>query len=62
MLPVQRLLPEHLRTEPGPPEDREVLTAALSMLPPEEHQRILTDMILTARRCDITRDYGPCDT
>lgn len=59
MPPVQQLLPEHLQTEPGSSEDRAVLTAALSMLPPEDHQRILTDMILTARRCDITRDYGP---
>ncbi len=59
MSPVQQLLPDHLQPAAEPSDDREALSAALSLLPAEDHQRILTDFILTARRCDITRDYGP---
>lgn len=56
---ASQLLPEHMQPGTEQSEDRDVLAAALSVLPPDEHQRILTDFVLTARRCDITRDYEP---
>lgn len=59
MSPVEQLLPDHLQPAPEPSEEHRVLMAALSVLPAEMHQRILTDFILTSRKCDITRDYSP---
>ncbi len=60
MPPVRHLLPDDVQ-QPGErdPADRNLLNHALAMLPQEEHQRILTDYVLTARRCDVTRDYAP---
>lgn len=66
MSPVQQLVPDHLQPEPTTSLEHDQLSAALSVLPPAEHQRILTDLVITARRCDITRDYAPvrhlCDS
>ena len=52
------MLSEHLQHGHEPTEDRDLLSAALSRLPVAEHQRILTEFILTACSCEITRDYG----
>ncbi len=59
MSPVQHLLPEDLQPACEGSPDRELLANALALLPHDQHQRILTEFVLTARRCDITRDYGP---
>lgn len=59
MAPVERLLPEHLQPCDDQPEEHRIMMAALSELPDETQQRILAEIVITARRCEATQDYRP---
>ncbi len=59
MPPVQHPLPEHLRTYDEVAPDREGVARAVAALPSEEYERLLTEVLLTAHRCNVTRDYAP---
>lgn len=60
MSPVeQQVLPSHLRPEHTHASEFELMMAALATLPLETHQSILANFVVTSRRCEVTRDYGP---
>lgn len=60
MSPVEpQVLPPHLREDNAGTSDFDLLMVALESLPAATHQRILANFVITSRRCEITRDYGP---
>lgn len=59
MAPTEQLLPGHLQPCDDQLEEHRILMSALSELPNETHQRILADIVIMARRCERTQDYGP---
>ncbi|MEX2290626.1 MAG: hypothetical protein WD794_09905 [Mycobacteriales bacterium] len=61
MAPVEQLLPGHFEPYDEQSEEHRILMAALAELPDETHQRILADIMMTARRCRETQDYQPLD-
>jgi hypothetical protein len=56
---AERVLPEHLREDRAADPDFDLMMTALETLPEESHQRILAKFVVTARRCEVSRDYGP---
>lgn len=52
-------LPRHVSDDQS--AEALAVAAALSQVPIEAHQRIITNFVVTAHRCKLTRDYGPLD-